>query len=263
MRTVIVSLIITILTVYPTRAENTTRPEVSGHCETSCGDNKPVQYPFGFSASCPIRLNCSNSEIRIGEFPVLNVTSDSILLDFPPMCNRTIQSILPLFGKNFAPTWRNNLLLHYCTTQQNDCVVPAVRERLNLSSCDRRSDNISCFPAEFEERVGFLGYKNVSATKCQRLSSSIVVDSSRDKSAVSLMLHRVELGWWLNGQCQCSDDSECVHVNNTDGNQRFRCQCNGGFRGDGFAGSGAEGCRKGEPTRRFIYLSICGLFYVF
>jgi hypothetical protein len=249
MRTVILSLIVTIFTVYPTRAENSTRPEVPGHCETSCGNNEPVQYPFGFSTSCPIQLNCSKSEIRIGEFPVRNVTSDSIFLDFPPMCNRTIQSILPLFGKNFAPTWRNNLLLHNCTAQQNDCVVPAVRDRFNLSSCHRRSDNISCFAAEGGGRVGFLGYENVNATKCQLLLSSIVVDLSQDKSAVSLMLHRVELGWWLNGQCQCSDDSECVHVNNTDGNQRFRCQCNGGFRGDGFAGSGAEGCRKGEPTR--------------
>jgi hypothetical protein len=261
MRTLIVSLIITIFTVYPTRAENSTGFEVPGHCETSCGDNIPVQYPFGFSASCPIQLNCIKSEIRIGEFPVLNVTSDSIFLDFPSMCNRPIQSILPLFGKNFAPTVRNNLLLHDCTVaQQNDCVVAAVRERYNFWSCDRRSDNFSCYAAEVGERVGFLGYKNVSATKCQVLHSSIVVDSSQVKSAVSLMPHRIELGWWLNGQCQCSDDSECVQVANPDGNQRFRCQCNDGFRGDGFVGSSAQGCRKGEPTRRFIYLSICGLF---
>jgi hypothetical protein len=40
MRTLIVSLIITIFTVYPTRAENSTRPEVPGHCKTSCGYNK-------------------------------------------------------------------------------------------------------------------------------------------------------------------------------------------------------------------------------
>ncbi|XP_062154482.1 wall-associated receptor kinase-like 14 isoform X2 [Alnus glutinosa] len=255
MRTVILSLIITIFTVYPTRAENSTRPEVSGPCVSSCGDNKPVQFPFGFSASCPIRLNCNNSKIRIGEFPVLNVTSDSIFLDFPQMCNRTIQSISPLFGNNFAPTRRNNLLLHNCTTQQNDCVVPAVRDRFNWSSCDGPSDNISCFPAKLGERVGFLGYKNVTATKCQLLLSSIVVDSSQDKSAVSLMLQRVELGWWLDGQCQCSDDSECVKVTKSDGKQGFRCHCNSGYRGDGFKGSGAEGCRKVPHCNPSRYLS--------
>ncbi|XP_059457543.1 wall-associated receptor kinase-like 14 isoform X2 [Corylus avellana] len=248
MRTVIVSLIITIFTVYPTRAQSST-----DRCNTSCGANT-VQYPFGFSDSCLIKLNCSNNyKIQIGEFQVQNVTSDSIFVDFPPMCKRAIGSISPLFSKNFAPTPRNRLLLRDCTTKQNDCVLPTsfVQDQFNLSSCG--SHNFSC--AKSVESVDFLSNLNGSAGNCEFLFSSFVFDSHPNESAVSLTLERVELGWWIEGQCNCSDDSHCVMVNKTDGGSRgFRCQqCRDGFHGDGYVGG--EGCRKDSHCNPSKYLS--------
>ncbi|KAE7999837.1 hypothetical protein FH972_004231 [Carpinus fangiana] len=251
MRTVIVSLIITIFAVYPTRAESSTDP-----CRTSCGANKTEQYPFGFSDSCLIKLNCSsNNEIRIGEFQVQNVTSDSIFVDIPSKCNRTIESFSSLFGKNFAPTRRNRLLLGDCPTQQNDCVLPTssvLRDQLHLPSCVSGSLNISCFG---RESMDFLSNLNASAVPCKFLFSSIVLDSYPNESAVSLTLtlQRVELGWWIDGPCNCSDDSDCVRVSETDRSPGFRCQCKDGFHGDGYPGG--EGCRKVSHCNPSRYLS--------
>jgi hypothetical protein len=247
MRTVIVSLIITIFTVYPTRAESST--------DRSCGANKTVQYPFGFSDSFPIKLECSNNnEIRIGDFGVQKVTSDSIFVDIPSTCNRKIESISSLFGKNFAPTRRNRLLLGDCTTHKNDCNF-VLRDHFHLPSCDSESHNISCFAEEGgngRESMDFLSNLNASAVQCKFLFSSIVLDESAVPP--TLTLQRVELGWWIDGLCNCSNDSDCVRVNKTDRSRGFRCQCKDGFHGDGYPGG--EGCRKGEPTSRLFYLSI-------
>jgi hypothetical protein len=250
MRTVIVSLIITIFTVYPTRAESST---------DRCGANKTVQYPFGFSDSCPIKLNCHNNhEIRIGEFQVQNVTSDSIFVDIPSKCNRTIESFSSLFGKNFAPTRRNRLFLGDCTTHKNNCSF-VLRDQFHFSSCGSESHNISCFAEEGgkgRESMDFLSNLNASAVQCKFLVSSIVLDSYPNESAASLTLtlQRVELGWWIDGLCNCSDHSDCVVVNKTDRSQGFRCQCRDGFHGDGYPGG--EGCRKGEQTSRLILFII-------
>lgn len=245
-RIVFVPIIITILVVYTTGAEN------SSSCSTKCGANKPVKYPFGFSASCPIRLTCdNNSAIRIGEFLVHNITSSSIFVDLPVKCNRSIGSIQQLFRSNYALTRRNSLLLQDCPSQLNDsCLVHTsfVRKRLVNRSCDFKSDNISCFGEGIGETLKFMSYENVNGTNCKFLLSSVAVDADGNASAVSLQFQTVELGWWLEGPLACSAHASPEKFLTPNGTRGFRCWCQDGFRGDGFLEG--KGCRKGESTCR-------------
>ncbi|KAF5463891.1 hypothetical protein F2P56_014018 [Juglans regia] len=251
-------LAIILLIVYPTASENSTGAGNSGSCKNynSCGANQPVQYPFGFSRSCPIQLTCANnSDIRIGEFRVLNITSSSIIVDLPTECNRSIELIKPLFGTNYALTSGNSLLLQSCTSQSNACMVPTsfVRNLIDVKTCNSKSDNISCFADESKGKAEIMSYKNVTLKKCKFLFSSVLLHSDGNESLVSLQFQRVELGWWLEGKCNCSVDSDCTPVSTPGGKRGFRCMCKDGFSGDGF--SSGSGCRKLSDCNSARYLS--------
>lgn len=254
-RTVFFPLAIILLVVYPTASENSTGAGNLGPCKKSCGANQPLQYPFGFSSSCPIRLECKkNSGIQIGEFLVLNITSSSIIVDLPAECNRFINSTKPLFGTHYAPTWNNSLLLRSCTSQLNACTVPTsfVRNLIDVKTCNSKSDNISCFTKESEGEE-IMSYKNVTLRNCTSLFSSILLHSEGTESLVSLQFQRLELGWWLEGKCDCSNDSICTPVPIPDRKMGgFRCKCRDGFSGDGF--SSGDGCQKGESTRLVLFI---------
>ncbi|XP_041001191.1 wall-associated receptor kinase-like 14 [Juglans microcarpa x Juglans regia] len=240
---VYVSLIIVMSIVYPTGAES------PNPCKTSCGPNKRVPYPFGFSSSCAIKLSCSNdSDILVGGFRVHNITSSSILVDLPAQCNRTIDLIRPLFGSNYALTSRNSLLLQNCTSKPNACTLPTslVLAQFNLQGCDA---NISCFAEESRRNTDMLSYENVSRTNCTFLFSSAALD--RD----SLQLQRVELGWWLGVERNrnCSKNSYYTPVPTPDGKTGFRCGCKDGFKGDGY--DDGDGCKKVSNCNLTRYLS--------
>ncbi|KAG6663238.1 wall-associated receptor kinase-like 14 [Carya illinoinensis] len=238
---VFVSLIIVMSIVHPTGAENPP-------CKTSCGKNKTVQYPFGFSSSCAIQLSCNDSDIQVGEFRVLNITSSSILVDLPAKCNRTIDSIWQLFGSNYAPTSRNSFLLHNCTSKQNASTLPKEVDRalFNLPGCNA---NISYFPEESGRKAPILSYENVNPTNCTFLFSSVVLEGD------SLQLHRFELAWWLGVERSqnCSKNSDYTSVRTPEGKTGFRCQCKPGFKGDGY-GDG-DGCKKVSDCNPTRYLS--------
>lgn len=256
---IIVSIFIIVFPI-PTRAQ----------CNSSCGSKgKTVPYPFGFSSSCPIQLNCSrsNSEIQLKELQlqVSNITSQSIFLSLSDDCGRTIESIYPLFNKsnNYRPTTQNSLLLKTCNnTQHNDCVLPTSLFPSNSMTCDSNSKNVSCFPQRrvvSDKKQHFLDLDAVKATTCKSLLSSIFVESNGNGSALSLQFHTLELQWWLKGSCSfknssvCSKNSNCTDVKSNDGrNLGFRCGCSNGFRGDGY--QAGEGCRKSESTPlQFIF----------
>lgn len=248
-----VVIVFTIFIVGFTRAENN-----SPRCNHSCGVGKSVSrlhYPFGFSQGCPIRLNCSGDDgiIKIGEFRVQNVTPNNIFVDVPAKCNRRIQSIAPLFDRNYALTWQNSLLLQNCTSQAQHltgCEIPTsmVENWVNLQGCDVRSrDNISCYSGERGVGTDFLSYGNVTRTQCHFLFSSIAVDSEKTPG-VSFELNRVELGWWLDGPCRCSRHANCSKILLVDGKFGFQCRCDEGFHGDGFADG--DGCRKSKSFSR-------------
>ncbi|CAA3023470.1 wall-associated receptor kinase-like 14 [Olea europaea subsp. europaea] len=233
-------------------------------CNRSCGkvENR-VPYPFGFSDGCGIKLNCSknNGNIHIGDFLVQNLTSDRILVSLPGKCNRSIDALNPLFGKNFAVTGRNGLLLQNCNPPVNDFTIP--RNMLHFffkfDSCDfgdrnsSRGDynhNISYYAEANDSYVEFLNYEKFRRrSNCRHLFSSIMVDWNQNGYntgsnvtenlfiSLKLQAQKVELQWWLLGPCLCDPNAICTTVNGTG----FRCKCLKGYAGDGFARG--KGCK--------------------
>ncbi|KAL0396665.1 UNVERIFIED_CONTAM: Wall-associated receptor kinase-like 14 [Sesamum calycinum] len=227
----------------------------SVECDQSCGTTH-VSYPFGFSDGCKIKLNCTSRDsgaIMINDFRVENVTSDQILISVPPKCNRRIEELSGLFGTNFAPTWRNGILLENCSARVNDCVIPSrlVRSRIGFD-CDSGEGtdyyNVSCYSVGLDDVSEFLDFGKVTAKgNCSALFSSIMVDSNdggnsfSGSSPISLDFQTAELGWWVDGGCDCDPNASCTRVTHG-GQMGYRCKCKKGYAGDGFA----EGkrCRK-------------------
>ncbi|KAF2295127.1 hypothetical protein GH714_031608 [Hevea brasiliensis] len=223
----------------------------SSICQKSCGtveSAKWVPYPFGFSDGCGIRLNCTQQgDIMIGGFKVQNITPDGIFIYLPAKCNRSLELIKPLFGQYYSPAWRNGILLQNCNRSLNNCLIPtsSFLNQLKIPNCDAKSDNLSCYSVE-KLSMGILPYENLSSTDCKFVFSSFAVGSNNP--VLSLEFERVELNWWLKGNCTadpCSKNGTCTQVILSNGTIGHRCRCNEGFTGDGFkTGEGAEGCRS-------------------
>lgn len=238
-------------------------------CNRACGSN-PVPYPFGFSTGCPIRLNCSssskNAQISIGEFPIQIMKSDHIKIIMEPICNRSIQTLHQLFSQNYAPTSRNGILLSSCNSSKvTACKIPLidVRTQFNSIKCDSSSNSssISCYSEEKNDRE-FIDYENATKQQCKFLLSAISSElfntsaASINISAASLDVKVLEVGWWLNGHCHCSQNANCTPVLTPHGRSGFRCGCNKGFEGDGYpAGSG---CRKASCNAAKYISGQCG-----
>ncbi|KAJ9170786.1 hypothetical protein P3X46_018865 [Hevea brasiliensis] len=227
----------------------------SSICQKSCGtveSAKWVPYPFGFSDGCGIRLNCTQQgDIMIGGFKVQNITPDGIFIYLPAKCNRSLELIKPLFGQYYSPAWRNGILLQNCNRSLNNCLIPtsSFLNQLKIPNCDAKSDNLSCYSVE-KLSMGILPYENLSSTDCKFVFSSFAVGSNNP--VLSLEFERVELNWWLKGNCTadpCSKNGTCTQVILSNGTIGHRCRCNEGFTGDGFkTGEGAEGCRSASSV---------------
>lgn len=231
-------------------------------CIRSCGRNL-VQYPFGFSDGCEIKLDCFRNDtgiFTIGDFDVQNLTSDQVLVSIPARCDRPIDKLSQLFGSNFAPTWRNELLLENCNESVNDCGIPnrLIESRIAPKNCSGTNySSITCYSVGSNDSAEFLDYKEVTRKgSCSSLLSSIMVDPNRNSGNASLNtvivldFQIVELGWWLNGGCSdtsCDPNANCTTI----GTAGYRCKCSEGYVGDGF--SAGTGCRKGQ----FHFFTIC------
>ncbi|MCL7045124.1 hypothetical protein MKW94_012005 [Papaver nudicaule] len=226
-------------------------------CDQNCpgsSQNLHLPFPYGFSEGCHIRLNCIKGEVFVGdEFRVQNVTSDGLLINIPPKCNRSIETLKPLYSSNYALTSRNGLLLQNCTTKPKDCVIPESLLRLQFRTTD--CEHLYCYSAKVgEERVrngeggSFLSFDNITSTGCKFLYSSVavVVNSS---SMVSLEFRTLHLSYWLNGSCNCSSNANCTEITSpVDQTGGYRCQCVNGYEGDGYAmGSGCLKASKCNP----------------
>ncbi|PIN15831.1 Serine/threonine protein kinase [Handroanthus impetiginosus] len=216
-------------------------------CNQSCGDQK-LPFPFGFSAGCQIRLNCSsNGTILAADFPVQSITGGTILVNLPAMCSRPVEVLGRLFAPNFAPTSHNAILLQNCRNQSGECFIPTtmVRTHFELLECDERSNgSISCY-SETDNRTSFIDYRNLTRSGCRSLFSAISMESLANSSSVSLNVQIVRMEWWLYGDCRCSKNAKCVRVSPpSEGNSTtaHRCECLKGFTGDGFLDG--MGCRK-------------------
>ncbi|KAJ6304911.1 hypothetical protein OIU78_020458, partial [Salix suchowensis] len=244
-------LLITVITIFIATASPTTKAQKSGSsCASSCGIGKAanvVPYPFGFSNGCPIQLNCNSTEgkIKIDEFQVQSITPNGILINLPADCSRSIETIKPLFGQNYGPSWQNSLLLQNCNKSINGCVIsrsPLQRE-LHSKNCEAaKNDSLNCYTQTYSG-IDTLSYENVSSTHCKSVFSSLAVGP--DSPVVSFQFERIELEWWLEGAChsnRCSNNGNCSEVTLQNGGSGFRCQCNDGFAGDGF--NAGNGCRR-------------------
>ncbi|GAV86772.1 Pkinase domain-containing protein/GUB_WAK_bind domain-containing protein [Cephalotus follicularis] len=217
-------------------------------CDRGCGSKK-VPYPFGFTPGCPILLNCeeTKNEVKIGGFEVQNITWSKILINLTANCYRGIDSLVPLFGPNYALTFDNNLLLSKdCSNvSSNGCVLSTsyLEDRFNLTSCG--GAELSClFTSRDQNTSAFMSFEDVNRTRCRFLYSSFVVDSGMD-SGVSLEFLRLELAWWLRYPLPCHE-----HASLGDG---YRCQCNPGYEGDGFVHG--DGCLRASYCNLSKYMS--------
>lgn len=217
-------------------------------CTRSCG-NHHLQFPFGFSPSCQIHLNCtSNSTILASNFPVHSVTADTISVYLPPMCRRPVAALHPLFASNFAPTSNNAILLTNCRNQSSDCFIPAamVENHFHLLDCRDENASVTCF-SQTDNRTAFIDYDDLNRSGCGTVFSAISANTN-----TSLDVQIVRLGWWLYGECRCSDNANCFRVSPPPHLRRkspaYRCQCAEGFAGDGFLDG--LGCRKGTNNSR-------------
>ncbi|XP_062001829.1 wall-associated receptor kinase-like 14 [Rosa rugosa] len=226
------------------------------NCKTTCGSAKPVPYPFGFSDGCKIQLNCSDDKtISISNFTVQNITSTSIYLDLPAKCDRGVESIHPLFGENFGPTWNNSLLLQSCPHSQNGCYIPVdfVQKQFRLNNCRASKGNISCLSHENKESE-IMEYSYLNETNCDFLFGSIALNSGKD-SPLSLQFETIELGWWVPGSRRdCADNATWTDVKlGGEKAHGIRCQCKEGYHGDGFRNG--SGCRRVSECNASRYLS--------
>lgn len=213
----------------------------STFCNQTCG-NKSVSYPFGFSDGCEIRLNCSyRDDVEVAGFQVLNVTSDNIIIHTPRQCNRKVDQMKRLFSRNYAVSKQNALLLQNCSSSQSNCTIPTdlIENRFKLQGIqgcnhDPRYGNMSCYLAATKGN-GMLTYDNISSSHCGLLVSSTVVNSANDDLEISLEFQTIQLDWWLPGACNCSANANCSNVTVANGSSGYRCSCQDGFIGDGFA----------------------------
>ncbi|XP_052189783.1 wall-associated receptor kinase-like 14 [Diospyros lotus] len=226
----------------------------SAGCDHSCGGSRKFPFPFGFSAGCPIRLNCTaNGAAAVGEFTVQRVTSDSIRINLPAKCGRPILTAGQLFGPNYAPTTFNGILLQNCSSEIAGCFIPStmVQTNFQMHDCDPKNNKtnaINCYSQPDVER-DFIDYRNLTSSGCQSLFSAISVNEyfGNNNSAVSLDVQLVKLGWWLEGNCTCSENANCTKIKSPVNRRRaHRCQCLEGFVGDGF--QHGLGCRKAPST---------------
>ena len=163
-------------------------------------------------------------------------------LNLLPNCTRKIHEIRHLFGKNYALTTRNGLLLQNCSTPLNGCIIPAGLVEIKFGGCDKRKENMSCYTTQNPKGGGgILRYEDVKKAGCGVLYSSIVVDDIDNGGSDALLeFQTVQLDWWLTGTCRCHSKAVCDPI----GASGFRCRCSDGFIGDGFVDG--EGCRNGK-----------------
>ncbi|KAJ4841066.1 hypothetical protein Tsubulata_023574 [Turnera subulata] len=215
-----------------------TRTHASIHsCNQTCGKNHSV-YPLGFSPGCPIHINCSpRGEMLIHDYPIQSIDPQygTIKINVQPTCDRPRQALDNLFTRNYAPASSNAILLQNCSSVVSTCDIPSMNVTTNFQSlgCEKDS-NVSCF-IKINTTDVFFDHTLQNLTHCKNLLSSVLV---RD-SGVSLEVQAMQLIWWVEGSCNCSNDAVCTQVPHGRG---YRCNCREGFVGDGY--QHGAGCRK-------------------
>ncbi|KAK9164043.1 hypothetical protein Syun_004945 [Stephania yunnanensis] len=85
--------------------------------------------------------------------------------------------------------------------------------------------------------------EKVRLSGCESLLSAFAIDAAENESRVSIEFQTVRLEWWIKGVCRedsCNANAICVNVTSPNG-AGFRCKCERGYEGYGFA---EQGCQK-------------------
>ncbi|KAH9622478.1 hypothetical protein KSS87_017613 [Heliosperma pusillum] len=220
----------------------------------ACG-GVTVNYPFGFEAGSKFQINCTkDGTMEFKGYSIRNITWDSIWINLPTKCNRSVDELRKLFGLNYALTSQNGLVLKNCsvkTASLNEvgCVVSSklVESRFGVENCVSNSSNVNvnCFPSSGNGSK-VLRYEDVGNLGCKYVLSSMIVfggggngsDDGGVGSDVSIEFQAVQVRWWIIGTCRCDPNAVCSTV----GSDGFGCRCNDGFIGDGFLDG--HGCRN-------------------
>jgi len=223
----------------------TSRISSSSNCIRECGGQR-VSYPFGFSKDCELQLSCtSDGKMEFNGFRIHNITSDTLPIHLPPDCTRPIDQIDQFFGKNYALTAQNGLVLRNCSSSSVPSRPPLLSSfvgqhfhGIECTDWNQLAENMSYYDAG-TEGVEILRY---NGTGCKFLFSSIVTLSNP-------LIELVQVAWWLHGTCRCDDNAVCTHIPHVG----FRCRCNEGFTGDAY--SWGQGCHNGQfPIFFFLFL---------
>ncbi|OMO74964.1 hypothetical protein COLO4_26397 [Corchorus olitorius] len=217
----------------------------ASNCNRSCG-GKHVPFPFGFSSGCQIPLNCSNSQQFLAGFPIISIADDRIKISIDATCDRPIQDLHHLYGANYAPTYRNAILLQNCSAPA-PCMIPTttVYTHFEALSCSPNTSSISCYSET--KTNGYVDYDRVIRTNCKSFFSSISAESFNESGVLEIRV--VEMGYWLEGRCpgSCSENAICDEIyTRVNGRPGFRCRCKPGFLGDGYRAG--DGCRRASSS---------------
>ncbi|XP_076922290.1 wall-associated receptor kinase-like 14 [Bidens hawaiensis] len=224
-------------------------------CAGAAGRANVVKYPFGFSDDCEIRLGCTaDGEIRMGEYSVQNITRDHILVILPAKCDRRYEDIYLFNTVNYAMSSSNELLLENCSSTLNECMI--TNSNSNNGNSTVINGTISCYSEDDPNNEELMNLTSLEQANCQILFSSISVDmNGRNLTSmpVSFEFQSLELSWWVHGNCSCDQNASCRNVTKANQAIGYRCNCNEGFAGDGFAAG--EGCRRVAKCGATKYMS--------
>lgn len=245
-----------------------TAAAAAGGCNRRCG-GAIVRYPFGFSSGCHIQLSCNaaNSTSFLknttgGMVPILsfNSTASTFRVPLRPSCSRSVSDAKKsLSGANYAVSSHTGLLVTgSCGAANSSCNVPAeiLSRILRLRTVQCGNTTVTCIastpPNATTAAIGvdpFLKL-NVRNASCGHVLTAAVYGDTQE-GTVSVEFGVAELVWWLNGTCtgggskQCVENATCHDVKTPSGASGYRCACEVGMDGDGFAAG--DGCyRAGE-----------------
>ncbi|GJZ44375.1 wall-associated receptor kinase-like protein 14 [Tanacetum coccineum] len=122
------------------------------------------------------------------------------------------------------------------------------------------TSNISCYSNDGGGVNEFMDTVRLEMAGCRVLYLSVVVDDLGGKSSVvSLGAERVELGWWVEGECDCHKNAVCKNVSIDGARVGFRCYCGEGYDGDGFVEG--HGCHRGIIAGASLVATIAFICY--
>ncbi|RWR89527.1 putative inactive receptor-like protein kinase [Cinnamomum micranthum f. kanehirae] len=231
------------LSVYSVSALHSLLPS---KCDEKCG-NLHIPFPFHLTNStCGLhpsafRLSCSSTNstslslpFSPFSFPVLDLSSDSLILDLPGVssCRRYLDlDSFPFSSNPFFGVSPDNLIRLYDCDDSSVCKVDC--EQFDFEGCEGNDSFRSscCYPLSDRSVWRFgEGFSVFGEFGCRGFSSWVVAPGT------SSARRGIKLEWAVPRNYSdriCADDAVFINASAVRGGGR--CVCGSGFVGDGFA----------------------------